>query len=106
TAVELSGGMDSTLAAWSVRQHGVRMLGLSITFPFYEFRYEDTMQCDVAQRLGVERLEVDGRSVYAYTPQATRLPLDEPMIIGMTAKRETTLAELARDAGADTILVG
>jgi hypothetical protein len=106
TAVELSGGMDSTLAAWSVRQHGARLLGISIAFPFYEFRYEDAMQLEAAQRLGVERLEVDGRSVYAFTPQDPRLPLDEPMIISMIAKRETTFAELARAAGADTILVG
>jgi hypothetical protein len=105
TAFELSGGMDSTVAAWAARRGG-RPLGISISFPFYEFRFEEGIQMETAKALDAERAEVDGRKLYAYAPQEHRLSLDEPAIISMIAKREETFARIARNAGADTILVG
>lgn len=106
TVFELSGGMDSTLTAWSARRPGNRLLGISISFPFYEFRFEDGIQIDVARALDAERMELDGRNLYAYAPQKHRVSLDEPVIICMIAKREETFAKIARNEGANTILVG
>ncbi len=106
TVFELSGGIDSTLTAWGVRRQGERPLGISISFPFYEFRFEEGIQIETAKALDADREEVDGRKLYAYAPQERRLSLDEPAIICMIAKREETLARIARNAGANTILVG
>jgi hypothetical protein len=103
---ELSGGMDSTLTAWSARRSGEKMVGVSINFPFYEFRFEEEIQIETAKALGAERWRVDGRDLYAYTPCEPRLALEEPAIISMIAKREARFADLARKAGADAILVG
>src|SRR5579862_9110671 len=54
TVFELSGGMDSTLAAWGARRQGERPLGISISFPFYEFRFEEEIQLDTAKALDAE----------------------------------------------------
>lgn len=103
---ELSGGIDSTLTAWSASRPSGRPLGISISFPFYEFRFEEGIQIETAKALDAERRKVDGRTLYAYAPQEHRLSLDEPAVISMIAKREETFARFAHDAGADTIFVG
>lgn len=103
---ELSGGMDSTLAAWSVLRQGGSLLGVSISFPFYEFRFEETIQAETARALGVERVVLDGRDLYAYAPCETRLSLDEPAVISMISRREQAFASVARARGADTVFVG
>lgn len=104
--VELSGGMDSTLAAWSVLRQGGSLSGVSISFPFYEFRFEDAIQIETARALGLERIAVDGRDLYAYAPCATRLPLDEPAVLSMISRREQSFARIARERGAHTVYVG
>lgn len=106
TVFELSGGIDSTLTALSARRPGERLLGISISFPFYEFRFEDGIQIETAFALDAERIAIDGRNLYAYAPHAPRLSLDEPAIICLIARREEAVANIACDAGASTILVG
>lgn len=106
TVLELSGGMDSTLAASAVSREGQRPCGISIDFPFYEFRFEDELQVAAASLLRADRILVDGRSIYAYTPHHPRLELDEPAILCLVAQRENTFAKIASDRGARHLLVG
>jgi len=104
--VELSGGIDSTLAAIAVRSHGVELHGISIHFPYYEFRFEDNIQLAVAKSLGVVRTRRDGSSVFPYAPPDWWPRLDEPATCIIAIKRDLMMARLASGEGIDRVLVG
>jgi asparagine synthetase B (glutamine-hydrolysing) len=104
--VELSGGFDSTLAAIAARRQGVELKGVSVHFPFYEFRYEEALQQAVAARLSASREVLDGTTIYSYAPVDWLPRLDEPATTIITLKRDLTVAQLAGDWGIDRVLVG
>jgi asparagine synthetase B (glutamine-hydrolysing) len=85
--VELSGGIDSTVAAVAAIANGVRIHGASVHFPFYEFRFEECIQQATAQALPASREVVDGTTVYSFAPAQT-------------------MAQIATDEDADRIYVG
>lgn len=104
--VELSGGVDSTLAALAAGNHGIALHGVSVHFPFYEFRFEDAIQQDTARALHIPRSVVDGTELYSYAPPRFWPRLDEPATIVMALKRNQVMAELAVTEGTDRVYVG
>jgi asparagine synthetase B (glutamine-hydrolysing) len=106
SVIELSGGIDSTVAAIGARTHGVDLCGVSVSFPFYEFRYEEGIQASVADELQVRRSVVDGTTVFSYAPPTQWPRLDEPATLIMALKRDQTMAQVANAEGVDRVYVG
>jgi len=104
--VELSGGFDSTLAAIAARSHGIDLLGVSVQFPYYEFRFEEEIQLAVANALSIPRLCLDGTELFAYAPPDWWPRLDEPATSMIGLKRDLTIARIASTESIDRILVG
>jgi asparagine synthetase B (glutamine-hydrolysing) len=104
--LELSGGFDSTLAALAARAANVRLKGVSLHFPYYEFRYEDHIQQAVARDLQLSRLVLEGADVFAYTPPDWWPRLDEPATRIITLKRELDMTRIAVNQQIDRVLVG
>ena len=104
--VELSGGFDSTFAAVAARKHGIGLLGVSLHFPYYEFRFEEDIQHAVAEALPVCRTRLDGTALLPYAPPAWWPRLDEPATGVIALARNLAIAELASRKGVDRILVG
>ena len=104
--VELSGGFDSTLAAIAARAQGIALLGASVHFPYYEFRFEDDIQVAVAERLAIERVRLDGESVFPFSPCDWWPRLDEPAISVVGLSHALTMARLAASEGMSRVLVG
>jgi len=104
--LELSGGFDSTLAAIAAKRYGVALQGISVNFPFYEFRYEEAIQKQVAKELGVNRDQFLGSDFYAYANPDWWPQLDEPATSIIAIKRDLTMAKYAADRGIHRLLVG
>jgi len=104
--VELSGGFDSTLAAIAARTHGIALIGVSLHFPYYEFRFEEDIQCAVAASLAVDRTRLDGTALLPYTPPAWWPRFDEPATCVISLARNLAIAEFAARDRLDRILVG
>ena len=104
--VEFSGGIDSTVATLGARMHDVTVRGISVHFPFYEFRYEDGIQQAAAEALQVRRHVLDGTAMHSFTPPAHWPRLDEPATIVMAVHRNQTIAGIAAGAAIDRIYVG
>ena len=104
--VEWSGGFDSTLAAMYAKRHGASLSGVSVRFPYYEFRFEDEIQRAAAAAIGVTRHCLDGADYLAYTPPQHSLALDEPATLAMAIARDIEMAQCALRVGADRVLVG
>jgi len=105
-ALELSGGFDSTLAAIAARTHGVQLAGVSLHFPYYEFRYEEDIQQAVANSLGIARVRLDGTAHFPYAPPDWWPRLDEPATAIIGLKRDLAVTRFASDEAVDRVLVG
>ncbi len=90
--VEVSGGFDSTLAA-APSAEGTRagMHGISVHYPFYEFRFERALQRATAAAFGIPRVELNGTSMYPYTPAEVPARFDAPSVF-VTGIRHAELA--------------
>ena len=104
--VELSGGFDSTLAAIAARAHAVELLGVSLHFPYYEFRFEEQIQKAAAESLAISRIRLDGTTLLPFAPSDWWPRLDEPSISVIGLKQALTIARIAASEGLDRVLVG
>jgi hypothetical protein len=104
--IELSGGYDSTIAAIGVRNHGMDLVGISESFPYYEFRFEDGIQKAVADSLGISRIRIDGTRQFGYVPSSSLPKFDEPAMGALRIKRALAVARAAANLGIDRIFVG
>jgi asparagine synthetase B (glutamine-hydrolysing) len=104
--VELSGGFDSTLAAVAAQKHGIKLLGASIYFPYYEFRFEEGIQLAVAKALSISRTRLDGPNLFPYASPDWWPRLDEPATSVIGLKRDITVARFASNNGLDRVFVG
>jgi hypothetical protein len=104
--VELSGGFDSTLAAIAARTHGIELIGVSVHFPYYEFRFEESIQQAAAKSLSISRARLDGTALFPYAPPDWWPRLDEPATCVIALKRDLAVARLASSEGIDRVLVG
>jgi hypothetical protein len=104
--VELSGGFDSTIAAIAARRHGINLVGVSESFPYYEFRFEEEIQQAVADSLGISRIRLDGTRQFVFAPSDWRPNLDEPAIGVLRLKRALAIARAALNEGIDRVFVG
>lgn len=104
--VELSGGFDSTLAAAAALRPGHRMHGVSTTFDYYEFRFEEAVQQAVARALGLTRTVIDGEAAFPYTPAMRPVRLDEPSVFVTGIRQAERFGELAAERGATRIYNG
>jgi asparagine synthetase B (glutamine-hydrolysing) len=104
--VELSGGFDSTLAAIAARTHGVGLIGVSLHFPYYEFRFEEDIQYAIAASLPVARTRLDGTALLPYTPPPWWPRFDEPATCVVALVRNLAIAGFASRLKLNRILVG
>jgi asparagine synthetase B (glutamine-hydrolysing) len=102
--LELSGGFDSTLAAAIPSRAGIR--GVSVTFPYYEFRFERSVQQATADFLGIPRVELDGTELLPYTPSEASPRFDEPAVFVTGVRHAEKVARLAASIGAQRIYTG
>lgn len=104
--VELSGGVDSTLAAIAAGRHGFELRGVSVRYPYYEFRFEEHIQQATADVLAGSRVLLDGESILPYAPPDYWPRLDEPATSVISFKRDLAIARIAAAEGIDRVLVG
>jgi asparagine synthetase B (glutamine-hydrolysing) len=104
SVVEVSGGFDSTLAAAIPAR--VEMHGISVAFPYYEFRFEAAVQRATAAFLGIPRVEVDGSGLFPYSPADAAVRLDEPSVFVTGIRHAECVARFAAAAGAQRIYNG
>lgn len=104
SVVELSGGFDSTLAAAVPSRAGMR--GVSVAFPYYEFRFEGDVQSATAEFLGVPRTELDGTELFPYAPADGAVRFDEPSVFVTGIRHAEQVARFAAASGARRIYNG
>ena len=104
--LELSGGFDSTIAAIAARRHGIELVGVSEHLPYYEFRFEEGIQRDVASSLAMSRVCLDGTAFFSFAPSDWWPKIDEPAIAVIRLKRALETARLALSEGLDRVFVG
>lgn len=102
--LEVSGGIDSTLSATALHSHD--MHGVSVAFPYYEFRFEAGVQQAVADTLGISREEIDGTDLFPYSDPDAPLVLDEPTVFATGMRHSTVVARRAAALGAQRIYMG
>lgn len=102
--LELSGGFDSTLAAAIPSRTGMR--GISVAFPYYEFRFESDVQQATAEFLGVPRTEIDGTELFPYAPADEAVRFDEPSVFVTGIRHAEQVARFAAANGARRIYNG
>jgi asparagine synthetase B (glutamine-hydrolysing) len=105
SVLELSGGFDSTLAAASIVPRRT-MHGVSVVFPYYEFRFEAGIQHEVATALGIPRDEVDGTQHLPYAPSRDTVRFDEPTVFVTGIRHAESVARFAAERGAARLYTG
>lgn len=105
SVLEVSGGFDSTLAAAAIRPRH-RMCGVSVAFPYYEFRFESAIQAATARALGIERVEFDGTDLFPYALARQTAVFEEPSVFITAIRHSERVARFAADRGADRIYMG
>lgn len=106
SVVELSGGYDSTLAAAAARSPASVMRGISVEFPYYEFRFEASVQQAVAAAMDVPRSVLDGTKLFPYTPWEHPPRFDEPTVFVTGIRHAEQVASFAASHDATRIYVG
>ncbi|WP_432824462.1 asparagine synthase-related protein [Dactylosporangium sp. CA-092794] len=107
TAVlELSGGFDSTLAGAAAARAGSSLHGVSVEFPYYEFRFEPGVQQATASHLGIGRTVLDGTTMFPYSPLAHPARFDEPTVFVTGMRHAETVASVAVGLHASRIYMG
>jgi asparagine synthetase B (glutamine-hydrolysing) len=104
SVVEASGGFDSTLAAAIPCRRGMR--GVSVMFPYYEFRFERAVQQATAEYLGIPRDELDGTRLFPYSPASVPVRFDEPSVFVTGIRHAEEVARYAARCGAERIYTG
>ena len=103
---EISGGFDSTVAFLGALKKGFSLSGVSVIFPYYEFRYEDKIQQKAASKLNINRKVLDGELLLPYAPAEWKPRLGEPAITVTGLKNAIETAKLAKASDAECLLVG
>lgn len=104
SVVEASGGFDSTLAAAIPSRRGMR--GVSVMFPYYEFRFERAVQEATAEYLAISRDELDGTQLFPYSPAGVPVRFDEPSVFVTGIRHAEEVARFAARCGAERIYTG
>lgn len=105
--VEVSGGFDSSLAA-APAADGSRaaMHGISVHYPYYEFRFERLLQQATADSFGIARVEVDGTSMYPYSPAEAPARFDAPSVFVTGIRHAEIVARHAASLSAQRLYMG
>lgn len=106
SVVELSGGFDSTLAAATACSPLNTIRGISVTFPYYEFRLEAPLQSAVGDALGISRAALDGVQLFPYAPSPSPPRFDEPEVFVTGIRHAEEVASYAASHHATRIYVG
>jgi asparagine synthetase B (glutamine-hydrolysing) len=104
SALEVSGGFDSTLAAAIPSR--AAMHGISVGFPYYEFRFERAVQQATAAALGISRVEIDGTELLPYAPPDEPVRFDEPSVFITGIRHAEQVARFAAACGANRLYMG
>lgn len=106
SVLELSGGFDSTLAGTAVLPNQESMYGISAVYPYYEFKYEESLQKLVADSMKINRTLIDGTVLFPYSKVTKHPWLDEPSKFMTGAKFTESIGEFASSVNATKIYVG
>lgn len=106
SVLELSGGFDSTLAGACAKTPHHVMHGISVEFPYYEFRFESDTQSAVARALGIQRTVLDGKQLFPYAPSEHSPRFDEPSVFVTGIRHAELVASFARNNGVAKIYTG
>ncbi|HEY5374117.1 MAG TPA: asparagine synthase-related protein [Polyangiaceae bacterium] len=104
--LELSGGIDSTLAGAAARHEGLVFHGVSVEFPYYEFRFEATVQRAVAEALGITRSVLAGVDLFPYAPSEAWPRFDEPSVFITGIRHAQAVALFAKAQRATRVYTG
>ena len=102
--VEVSGGYDSTLAVAGLQRDAIH--GVSVVFPYYEFRYEAALEEATATALGIDRIELDGTDMLPFTPADQPAPFDEPSVFVTGIRHAEHVGRYANSMAAQQIYMG
>lgn len=106
SVLELSGGFDSTLAAAAALTPHNTMRGVSVEFPYYEFRFEADVQQAVGVALGISRTVFDGVQMFPYAPWERPPRFDEPAVFVTGIRHAELVASFAAAHQASRIYMG
>ena len=70
------------------------MLGVSVRFPYYEFRFEEEIQKAVGAELNVPRSVLDGTKLLPYSPPDVPVRFDEPTVFVTGIRHAEQVARL------------
>jgi len=106
SVLELSGGFDSTLAGAAALHEQNSMRGISVEFPYYEFRFESDVQRAVASDFGIERVTLYGEQLLPYTTCGNMPQFDEPAVFVTGIRHADQVASFAKKCNATRIYTG
>lgn len=106
SVLELSGGFDSTLAGAAARSPINTIRGISVEFPYYEFRFEAPLQVAVGDALGISRVALDGVQLFPYSPPLRPPQFDEPEVFVTGLRHAEVVAGYAALHDATRIYMG
>ncbi len=106
SVLELSGGFDSTLAGAAAHTPSNDMQGISVEFPYYEFRFEASVQTAVGAALGIPRTVLNGMQMFPYAPWENPPRFDEPAIFVTGIRHAEKVAGFAASHNATRIYMG
>lgn len=104
--VELSGGYDSTLAVAPIHTQDTTVHGVSVAFPWYEFRFEEAVQAAVSEALAIPRIVLDGSALLPYAPARDLPRFDEPSVFITGIGHAEAVADFAAQRGAARVYTG
>ncbi len=106
SVLELSGGFDSTLAAAAAPALLPSMHGVSVEFPYYEFRFEAEVQEEVGRELRISRSVLDGTDAFPYSAVDEVFLFDEPTVFVTGLRHAEQVAQFARSRDASFLYIG
>ena len=106
SSVELSGGIDSTISISAAQVDNRSVTGISVEFPYYEFRYEAEVQRETAKDLGIRREVVDGVCVLPYSPWSKPPVFDEPNLFITGMRHAEEVVRTSAHYGSKVLYIG
>lgn len=106
SVLELSGGFDSTLAGSAAQGPANTMHGVSVEYPYYEFRFEAPIQREVGTALAIDRHVIDGTTILPYSPAERTPRFDEPTVFVTGIGHAERVAAFATGYAASKIYMG
>src|SRR5690606_20106306 len=80
--------------------------GVSVQFPYYEFRFEEAVQAAVGEALNIPRTVFDGTQMFPYAPSQRLARFEEPAVFVTGIRHAERVADFSAAAGATHVYTG